>query len=730
MANKYTHFKCSVDDGIALIEFDFQGRDQNLLNEAVFSDLKKLIDFVASDDAIKGAVLTSKKADFCLGADISNLSNSDNRNGATPQSERDKVEKLYLNILSGSMSLRKMETCGKPFVAALNGSALGGGFELALACHYRIAADNPKARFGLPEASIGVLPGAGGTQRLPRMISAALALPLLLQGKMIKAEKAKELKIIDEICASQDLIAKAKQWALDHPKAVQAWDEPKFRMPGGKPHDKGAGMVFFVGNAQLRKNTYGNYPAQKYIMSCVYEGLSLPMDAALRVEARFFTKILRDPRAQAMTRSLFLSMQALKKGARRPQGFERKPIKKLGVIGAGLMGSGIAYVAAKAGIKVVLIDRSLEDAQKGQERVKKIASKEQSKNRLKEQDASALINAISFSDDYSLLDQADLIIEAVFEKRELKAEITQKAESQLAQDGIMASNTSTLPITGLAKAFSRPSHFIGLHFFSPVERMELVEIICGKETSDESLARAMDFVAQIRKTPIVVNDSRGFYTSRCFGTYVNEGIALLSEGVPPAMIENAGKMTGMPMPPLALADAVGLDLSYAVREQTKKDLDSDYQKSASDEVIEAMVKKHNRIGKKSGKGFYDYNQDGTKKLWHGLGDIVGAKQAPDEVDIEEVKNRLLYIQSIEAVRCLESQVITDIRDGDIGAILGWGFAPWSGGPLSLIDIKGSQSFSAQCADFAQKYGQRFAPPPLLAEMAQKNEKFYSRFAPQ
>lgn len=710
------HFAVKVEESVAMVEFAVAQKSENLISAEVFSDLQKIAAHIKNEDSIKGAVIFSNKRNFCLGADVVKLE------GGTQTKDSNPAAALFESICHSHQILREIETCGKPVAAALNGSALGGGLELALACHYRIASDNPKTRLGLPEANLGLLPGAGGTQRLPRMISAAAALPLLLQGKALKTQAALELGIIGAIVPADELLAKAKAWVLENPNAKQPWDEKKFRIPGGGPHDKGSQGVFVAGNAQIRKNTFGNYPAQQYIMQAVYEGLMVPFDTALRIEARYFTKILLDPRAQAMMRSLFLSMQALKKGARRPQGFARKEIKKLGILGAGLMGSGIAYAAASRGISVVLLDRNQDDADKGKARVQKIVEKRNL--------SADILARIQATNNYDTLEGADLIVEAVFENRELKAEVTQKAEPHLAKDGVMASNTSTLPITGLAKASRDATRFIGLHFFSPVERMELVEIITGKETSDETLALAMDFVAQIGKTPIVVNDSRGFYTSRCFGTYVGEGVAMLAEGIPPAMIENAGKMTGMPMPPLALADAVGLDLSYAVREQTKKDLGADYKPTPSDAVIKKLVAELSRTGKKSGKGFYDYNEDRrSKKLWQGLGALAGQTLDPADIDIEEIKNRFLYIQALEALRCLEENVITDIRDGDVGAILGWGFAPWTGGPLSLVDIVGSAKFMETCAGFAKKYGARFEPPALLQKLAANNDKVYKVYAP-
>ncbi len=718
MTQTYKNFGFDAgSDGIALITFDMAGRNANLINGDVLADLSAITDHIAENQNIKGAIITSAKQDFCLGADVSMF-------GSGPMD----AAQLYQNILNTTGTLRKLESCGKPIVAAINGSALGGGLEITLACHHRIAADLPKLLIGLPEAKIGLFPGAGGTQRLPRLISAAAALPLMLQGKLLKANAAQQAGIIHDIAPADQLIERARAWLNHQPDAQQPWDKKGFRIPGGGPHDRGGSAVFVFSNAQLHKNTFGNYPAQQYIMSCVYEGLQVPIDAALRIEARYFTKILMDPRAHAMMRSLFLSTQALKKGARRPQNIAPQKTEKLGILGAGLMGAGIAFAAAKTGIQTVLIDRSQDDANQGLARVNKITEREQNKHRMTPDNAQKLANHITATDDYAKLDGADLIIEAVFENRSLKKEVTQKAAAQIKPNGIMASNTSTLPITGLAQACPDETRFIGLHFFSPVERMELVEIICGKQTSNETLARAIDFVIQIGKTPIVVNDSRGFYTSRCFGTYVSEGLHMLAEGMPPAMIENVGQMTGMPMPPLALSDAVGIDLAHAVRRQTQKDLGDKYQPSATDQIITQMVEMHQRIGKKSGKGFYDYSEN-DKNLWPGLKNLANQKQNPDNINIEDVKNRLLYIQALEAVRCFEENVVTDLRDADVGAILGWGFAPWTGGPISLIDIIGSKNFAATCETFAQKYGQRFNPPKLLRDMAQNNEKFYARFNP-
>lgn len=740
----YENFKFEVDgDGIALVTWDMPGRSMNVLSQSSMGDMASIIEKIMSDDAIKGAVLTSGKDAFCAGADLSMMGGQ--AGGSGEGSKEDRVKAMYEGNLKFNMLLRGLETCGKPVAAAINGTALGGGLEVTLACHYRVASDNPKTQIGLPEAKVGLLPGGGGTQRLPRLIGAQAALPLILQGTSLSPEKALKAGILHKVVPAAELVSAAKAWLKEglaqekiklgkkgpevHAIAVQPWDMPGYKVPGGDPNGKGGSQVFTVGNATLHKQTHGNFPAQRYIMSCVYEGLQVPMEAGIRIETRYFTKLLQDPRSKAMIRSLFLSMQELAKGARRPSGVAPFQVKKLGILGAGMMGAGIAYVSAQAGMEVVLLDTDQANAEKGKAYSEKLLKKALERGKTTQEKADKLLGLIKPTTNYDDLKGADLVIEAVFESRDIKAEVTKKSEPMLADGGIYGSNTSTLPITGLAEASAKPDNFIGIHFFSPVDKMQLVEIIMGKKTSDETLAKAMDYVKQIRKTPIVVNDSRGFYTSRCFGTYVGEGIAMLGEGVPPAMIENVGKMTGMPMAPLALNDEVALDLAYKVREQTKKDLGDKYVSGPADELLEEMVVKLGRVGKKAGKGFYDYPADGKKKLWPGLADLVGKAQDPDDLEVQELKNRFLYIQALEAARCFEEGVVTDVRDADVGAILGWGYAPWSGGPLSLIDMVGTKEFVETCDKLAQKYGPRFTPNKLLRDMASKGETFYGRFAP-
>jgi len=724
----WENMKLDVDgDGIAVLTWDMPGRTMNVLSGGSMSDFQDVVKKVVSDDAIKGLVVTSGKPAFMAGADLGEMEGSATGSGA-PKNEEERLKAQYEGALAFNLVLRDLETCGKPVAAAINGTALGGGLEVCLACHYRVVSDNPKTQLGLPEAKVGLLPGGGGTQRLPRLIGCAAALPLIMEGKSLNPQKAAKAGVIHKVVPEGELISEAKRWIKEEGDPVQPWDQKKYRVPGGAPHDRGGGLTFMMGNAMLRKSTFGNFPAQRYILSAVYEGIQVPIDAGLRIEARYFTKLLNDPTSRNMIRSLFLSSQELNKLARRPKNVPTYDVKKLGVLGAGMMGAGIAYVSAQAGIEVVLIDRTIEDAEKGKAYSDKLLSKAVERKRQTEDGKAKILGLIKPSVDYNDLKGADLIIEAVFENRDIKADVTKQAEAQIADTAVFGSNTSTLPITGLAEASVRPENFIGIHFFSPVDRMPLVEIIRGKKTSDEALAKSMDYVKKIRKTPIVVNDSRGFYTSRVFGTYVGEGIAMLSEGVKPALIENVGRMTGMPVAPLALNDEVSLELAYHVREQTKKDLGDNYKPTQADGLLEEMVMKRGRKGKKNGKGFYDYPKDGKKRLWPGLNEVI--QSAEEQPDVEELKKRFLYIQALETARCFEEEVLTDVRDADVGAIMGWGFAPYTGGPLSLIDTVGAKTFVEECDRLAQKYGERFMPTKLLRDMAEKGDTFYARFNPQ
>jgi len=726
------NFKLDVDgDGIALVTWDMADRSMNVITTSVIEELGGLVDKITADPATKGVVVTSGKDAFCGGADLTMLEGMGTVFANLVRTKGEEAAAAFVFDESRKLSqvYRRIETCGKPWVCALNGTAMGGGFEFALACHYRIATDNPKTRLGLPEIKVGLFPGAGGTQRVARMIPPADALQFLLKGEQLKVDRAKAMKLIDAVVPQVDLIKVAKDWIKAGGKAKAPWDTEGFRLPGGPVYSKAGMMTFPAANAIYRRETYDNYPAARAILQVVYEGLQVPFDTALRIESRWFAKILRSPEAAAMIRSLFVSMQELNKGARRPANEPPTSLKKIGIVGAGFMGAGIAQVSAAAGLQVVLIDRDQETADKGKAGLHKALSDRVMKGRMKGAERDEWLARISPSADYGALKDCDLIIEAVFEDRKVKSEVIAKIQAVIGDKAIFASNTSTLPISSLASEFKDPARFIGIHFFSPVDRMMLVEIILGKETGNKALAAALDYVRVIRKTPIVVNDSRGFYTSRVVGTYIREGHLMLTEGVPAAMIENVGRMAGMPVGPLALNDEVAVDLAWKILKATEADLGAKAVDARQKTLLREMVEKRGRFGRKNGKGFYDYPANGPKKLWPDLVDFQLKKLDPDKIDIEELKLRLLGIQALETSRCFEEKVLTDVREADVGSILGFGFAPFSGGTLSWIDMMGTKRFVELCRKLDKKFGARFAPNKLLIDLAQHNEGFYQRFAP-
>ncbi|WP_426038816.1 3-hydroxyacyl-CoA dehydrogenase NAD-binding domain-containing protein [Brevundimonas sp. DC300-4] len=716
------NFKIDVDaDGIALVTFDVPGRSMNTLTSSVMAELPELVERIKTDDAIKGAVLTSGKASgFCAGADLGDMAGGSLAGGGDLQAAFDAGWKM-------NGSLRALETCGKPIAAAINGLALGGGLELTLACHYRVVGDDPKIQLGLPEIKVGLFPGGGGTQRLPRMIGVQAAMTAMSAGSSWRPNDAKGAGVVNEVVAKGTEVEAAKAWIKGGGKAVQPWDSKDFKQPGGGPYHPAGIQNFLVGNAMIRKQSYGNYPAVINLMKAVYEGIQVPMDAALRIETRYFIKTLMTPQAQGMIRSLFLSKQELDKGAVRPAGIPASDAKKVTVIGAGMMGAGIAYVQALAGIQTILIDRTQEDADKGKAHVEELLKKRLSRGQLTQDKYDALLGSVIATTDYEQIKGSDLVIEAVFENREIKADVTRRAEAQLEAGAVFGSNTSTLPITGLAEASVRPEDFIGIHFFSPVDKMMLVEIILGEKTGQAAIAKTLDYVMKIKKTPIIVNDGRGFYTSRCFGTYVAEGLAMLEEGYAPALIDNIGRMTGMPRGPLEMHDDVALDLSMKVSKQTALDLGDKYVPLAGAEIIRTMVEDLGRYGRKNGKGFYDYDVK-PKKLWSGLSELAPVKINDSTPElVEDQKQRLLYRQAVEVARCWEEGVIDDPREADVGAILAWGFAPWTGGPITYIDQIGLKAFVTRADDYAARYGERFKVPQLLRDMAAKGETFYGRF---
>ncbi|WP_294642415.1 FAD-dependent oxidoreductase [uncultured Aureimonas sp.] len=716
-------------DGLALVTWDMPDRSMNVFTEEVLREIETLVDTFAADAAVKGVVLASgKNGTFTGGADLNMLgamfSAFDAKRKSDPQGA---VAELFERCGEMGRIWRKLETSGKPYVCAINGTCMGGGFELALACHGRVAAQS--ARMGLPEVKVGIFPGAGGTQRVPRLADTQSALQMLLKGETLTAAKAKGMKLIDEVVPDDQLIEAAKAMLKAGLKPVKAWDEKGFKLPSGPVYSPAGAQVWPAVASLYRKETADNYPGARAIVKCVYEGLLVPIDTGLRIEQRYFTEVLQTTEAAMMIRSLFVSMQALNKGARRPAGVPEQAIAKVGVVGAGFMGAGIAYVAAKAGIEVVLVDQTQEAADKGKAHSASLMEGLVKKGRAKADEAEALLARITATPDYAALADADLVIEAVFEDRDVKAEVSRRVADVLKPDAIFASNTSTLPITSLAEAFPDASRFVGIHFFSPVDRMMLTEVILGKETGDRALAVALDFVRAIKKTPIVVNDTRGFFANRCVLRYMTEAYDMLVEGVPPVMIENAAKFAGMPVGPLALNDETAVDLSQKIMKATIRDMGEGAIDPRHFALVNEMVDEEGRLGRKAGKGFYDYPAKPAKKhIWPGLKDKFPQK-SPDEVDFEELKQRFLVTMALEAARTVEEGVVTDPREADVGSILGFGFAPYTGGTLSYIDGMGVASFVALCERLAERHGERFRPTPLLKDMAARGESFYSRFAP-
>ena len=715
--NALKNFSAQSDNGIITVTIDQTERKMNVIGDGFNEAFATITDAFINDQDAKGLILTSGKSTFVVGADIDQLTTIE-----TAEQAFDLVEDL-------KTSLRKLETSGKPVVAAITGTALGGGLELALACHYRIAIDSPKTssttKLGLPEVKLGLLPGGGGTQRLPRLIGIQKALELMTQGKELRPQQALEIGFIDDVAHDDDeLISKAKAWINDNPKAQQPWDKKGFKIPGGDSNHPKMVQVFSMAPAMANQKSHGNYPAITHILSSVFEGCLTDIDNGLKIESRFFVACVLSDVSKNMINSLWTQLNSIKKGQSRPQGFERSKVSKVGILGAGMMGAGIAYVSSKAGMEVVLLDTAIEGAEKGKSYSTKLLDKAISRGRSTKDKKQALLDLIKTTTSYDDLEGCDLIIEAVFEDIDIKAECTRQSEAVIPETAFYASNTSTLPITELAKASKRPNQFIGLHFFSPVDKMPLVEIIVGEKTDDATLATGFDYVGQIGKTPIVVNDSRGFYTSRVFGTYVSEGIAMLAEGVHPRSIEVAGMKSGMPMPPLALQDEVSLSLSLHVMEQTKKAMEAEgktFTPHPAMSVVEKMVKEFGREGKKVSKGFYDYPENGEKHLWSDLTELY--QTTDEQPSQQDLVDRLLYVQANETAKCYEENVVRTVADANIGSIFGWGFAPNQGGTLQFINSVGVDKFVARSRELAQKYGARFEPAQILVAMAAKGEVF-------
>jgi 3-hydroxyacyl-CoA dehydrogenase/enoyl-CoA hydratase/3-hydroxybutyryl-CoA epimerase len=707
------------DNGVAILTLDNADAPMNVASDAFITEMTAAITTLKDDAEVTGVILTSGKKAFMAGADLKELVQAF---GTLT------VKEAFGFSQRATAMHRAIEQSGKPWVAVINGLALGGGFELALACHYRVLVDDPKVVVGLPEVNVGLLPGSGGTQRLLRIAGVKVAQDLLLTGRSVAPDEALKLKIVDVVVPAADAIPAARAWLATNPDPVKPWDVKGYTPPQKRgmtvPEDSAAYM--FATGGIAGKAGY-NLPAPLAILSTIFEGAQLPFDKALSVESKYFAKLLTDPVARNIIRTTFISKLAAEKGARRPEGVPKFEVKKVGILGAGMMGAGIAYVSANAKIDVVLLDRDMPSAEKGKAYSAKVLGKLVDKGGITQEQADAVLARITPTDDYALMENCDLIVEAVFEDTAIKADATAKAEAVIPARAVFASNTSTLPISQLAKASQRPDQFIGIHFFSPVERMGLVEVIMGKQTSKDSLAKALDYIAQLRKTPIVVNDSRGFYTSRVFQTLIHEGGAMLAEGVPPAVIENAAKAVGMPVGPLALLDELSFDLPLKIVDQAIAEEGDKYLPPAGVPALRKMRDEVGRGGRKTGGGFYDYPEGGKKHLWKGLSEHFPVSEG---FDIEELKQRFLYTQAMETARCLEEGVLETAQDADLGAVYGWGFPAWTGGTISYIDTIGIGNFVREADRLAQKHGARFMPSVWLREKAARSENFYDATEPK
>jgi 3-hydroxyacyl-CoA dehydrogenase / enoyl-CoA hydratase / 3-hydroxybutyryl-CoA epimerase len=727
----YTNFTVETDaDGIALVTWDMPGKSMNVFTEEVMGELDAIIDATVADSAIKGVVITSGKSSFSGGADLSMIKSMfsfyQQEKAANPDSA---AQRLFDMVGRMTGLFRKLETCGKPWVSAINGTCMGGALEMSLACHGRVASNSKSVKIALPEVKVGIFPGAGGTQRVSRLTDAQSALQMMTTGQSLNASRAKAMNLVHQVVEPDQLIPAAKQMIKDGLKPIAPWDEKGFKVPGGGIWTPAAAQLWPAAPAILRRETSGNYPGALAILKCVYEGLQVPFDTALKIEQRYFTQVLQTTEAFSMIRSLFISMQELGKGARRPAGVPKSELKKVGVVGAGFMGASIAYVTAAAGFEVVLIDRDIEAATKGRGVGEGLVKDSIGRGRLTQEEGAALLARLTPSADYTDLKDADLVIEAVFEDRAVKKAVIEQVEAVIPETTIFASNTSTLPITGLAENSKRPDQFIGVHFFSPVEKMMLTEVIRGKNTGDRALAVALDYVAAIKKTPIVVNDTRGFFVNRCVFRYIHEAYDMLIEGVPAAMIENAAKMAGMPVGPLSLNDEVAIDLSQKILKATVADLGPKAVDERHLALIDKLVDELDRRGRKNGKGFYEYPAKPAKKfLWPELKTLYPQKPAA-EIDVNTLKQRFLVTIALEAARTMEEGIVTDPREADVGSILGFGFAPYTGGALSYIDGMGVKAFVETAEKLAASYGDHFKPTPLLKDMAAKGETFYGRFDP-
>jgi 3-hydroxyacyl-CoA dehydrogenase/enoyl-CoA hydratase/3-hydroxybutyryl-CoA epimerase len=706
-------------DGIVTLTLDDPNQRANTMNDAFRQSLGATIDRLeAEKDSVTGVIITSAKDTFFAGGDLKLLSQVTDENAAEFAAG---VEKIKADF-------RRLEKLGKPTVAALNGAALGGGLEIGLACNRRIALDNPKSQFGLPEVTLGLLPGAGGVTRVIRLLGIMDGLmKVLVQGTRYKPADAVEVGIVDELAATpEEMFDKARAWIKAHPETVQPWDDKGYRMPGGAPSNPKVGGMLPALPGNLKKQLKGApMPAPHHIMCAAIEGATVDFDTALKIEGRYFVNLAKGQTAKNMIQAFWFDLNSINAGGSRPAGYEKRNAQKVAVLGAGMMGAGIAYVTARNGMDVVLKDVSLEAAEKGKGYSAKLLTKAVERGKMTQEKADEVLARITPTDDYADLAGCDLVVEAVFEKVSLKHEVFQQTEKVVAPDALLGSNTSTLPITGLAEGVERKKDFIGLHFFSPVDKMPLLEIIRGEQTSDEALARALDYAAQIKKTPIVVNDSRGFFTSRVIGTFVNEGIAMLGEGIAPASIEQATTQAGYPVGVLQLADELNMELFQKIRNETREAAGERYVPHPAEAIVDKMVEL-GRPGRLRGAGFFDYDENGKRLgLWPGLAEHFPVQGDPSKVDLRELEERMLVIEAVESARCVEEAVIVQTADANIGSIMGIGFPPWTGGVLQYINgyPGGIAAFVARADEFAGKYGARFEPNPLLRKKAENGETF-------
>ena len=700
-----------ADDGIATVCFDEPGSAVNTMKPEWYADMAALADQLQHDaDKLQGVLFTSAKKTFFAGADLKGV--------LTLKATDAKV--LFESMEGLKRAFRRIETLGKPIVAIIEGAALGGGWELALVAHARFVLNNPKIPLGLPEVTLGLIPGANGITKMTRLLGVMTAQPYLMEGKLFGPQQALELGLVQGVADSSDkLHAMAREYINAHPQSAQAWDAKGYKMPGGSLSSPAMVNGLAVAPAMLFNKAHGLYPAALAILEAMVEGAQVDFDTATRIETRKLVRVMTGQTAKNMITAFFFNTTAIKSGKSRPGNAPVWKPTRVGILGAGMMGAGIAYANAMRGIPCVLKDVSLDKSQQGRDYTHKLTAKQVDSGRMEATQQLKTMALIQATDNMADLKGCDLIIEAVFENRALKAQVTQEAEAMLAADGVFATNTSTLPVSGMAKASARPAHFVGLHFFSPVDKMRLVEIIRGEQTSDETLARAYDYVLALGKTPIVVNDSRGFFTSRVFGKYVMEGAAMLAEGVPAPLIERAAAMAGMPVGPLEVLDATALSLSVLVLDQTRADYAAEgrtYEAGSGELLVERMVKEFKRNGRAAGAGYYDYPADGPKHLWPGLKTHFEKPFDADPLQAQEaIKQRLLYRQAVETARCLQERVLTSSHDANIGSIFAIGFPAWTGGALQFVYSEGLENFIANCAALAAKHGPGFA---LTSEVIQ------------